>query len=297
MRRLALTIFVMSFAVSSVVFGETVEVKHIGQPRGGLGLSYTLTNPNQPGSTVAGPYRFELRNPSPVDTYGVMNSRNGGAITPIVGSNPPTVVRDLFCYQLTQTTSGSFLTYEINLPEVGPNPDSPFAPIGAAKGELLARLYGRFHDTATGMSDSIVLAASGMQVLKTAFQLAVWEIVHETTTVTAATAWNSALYNVASGANAGSFYVTLGQSLAIDQAIAQANVWLAGLKHAGARADGLYALLTPNELGDGSGNQDYLIWTGGEGFGEEIPAPGALVGLIGLVGCIGFQAARRRLGR
>lgn len=107
-------------------------------------------------------------------------SRNSGASFEGVGAGTSQFTRlggnyagpgadgefEAYCIQLTQSiTWGETYDFETRAPELSPLPGQG---MGAARADLLAELYGRFYLPGTTSRDEAA-----------AFQLAVWEIVHD----------------------------------------------------------------------------------------------------------------------
>lgn len=158
----------------------------------------------------------------------------------------------------------SFVAYCIDLAQTfswnspfGVTETNPLNLFGAFKAGALDRLYTQHYATAT------------TPTLSAAFQLAVWEIVSETTANTYA----------ALDVDAGSFVVSSGDTTARSTA----DNWLHTLGSGGFGGYSLTALVGPN-------NQDQMMAT-------PVPEPETYMMLLAGLGLMGFVANRRRQGR
>lgn len=204
-------------------------------------------------NTVAGPYQFTL-----------------------AGSSAPSLVANntnaqLFCIELKQYSDpygdNADVPYSITHVEDAPGPPQDpvtypnVSPMGAEKALLLEKLIAQNYFTLSSLND------------KAAFQLAVWEIVHE---------YPFSTYDVTQG----NFYVN--QTTIAPGVAGTANSWLATLGAATKYATQVYALSSVT-------NQDYL-YIGGTGYKivpPPAPEPATIVNLLGL-GALGFVALWRR---
>jgi len=151
-----------------------------------------------------------------------------------------------FCMDLLQNPALIYATFDVVPLTEGPNPTFIGVPMTAGKADLLRELWGRHYSPA-------MTASQAAQ-----FQLAVWEIVFET----------SGVYNISNG------------SLVSTSYNAGTNALLASLTGTGPMAN-LVALTNPQY-------QDMLA-------SIQIPAPGAiLLGAIG-TGLVGWLRSRKRL--
>ncbi|MHB8861489.1 MAG: hypothetical protein ACYC6N_03725 [Pirellulaceae bacterium] len=188
----------------------------------------------------------------------------------VVDSSPTLFVAgssiDLFCFELAQYTdpwfaAGPDVEYTIQDPSVGPV--GMGTPMGSNRSNLLKRLYNDHYADLTASSDN-----------KKAFQMAVWEIVHETQDYLTGNDSLGSSFNL----EAGNFKVNDNAS-----AVDIATGWLNALTLTGDRA-AIKAFTNSN-------HQDQLYW---DGSSKEVPCPGALVNLLGLGLVAGFVARRRR---
>ncbi|MCW5766370.1 MAG: hypothetical protein KIT68_10395 [Phycisphaeraceae bacterium] len=132
-----------------------------------------------------------------------------------------------FCIELQQNVSnGGNYTYDVTAVALAPVPASPFAPMGAARADALARLWNAYY-TNSGIDNTNAAA----------FQLCVWEIVFNDTM---------------------SFDLGTGQFQATGNAttIALANAWLVTAMDSNAPMASIYALTSET-------NQDMLVPTPG----------------------------------
>ena len=178
---------------------------------------------------------------------GSWQSTNAGVMTWLGG-------RETFCIQLLEGIAGNQLvTYEV-LEDLAYVPDSQPGNMGPEKAMLISDLYARNY------------GSIGTGAEAAAFQLAIWEIVHET--------------EVAGGA----------LNLGLGTGIARFDASLAGVM---SQADGLI-----NGLGGGGSSLNYLTFTGLRGLTNEsyqdqlivVPGPAGLMAIAGL----GMIRSRRR---
>lgn len=188
-----------------------------------------------------------------------------------------------FCIELGQHVSTNWKTYDKTSvsdapdPSISGNPNTGYK-IGANRAAALDVLADNYWSLAIG--NDLINAV--------AFQLAVWELVHEDPTGDDDPVPSS--LNVSQ--NEGTFFVdglpTTGSDL--DQAISQANTWLAGLGSLSSNDSlSLIALTNPYK-------QDQLVQFvsgGGQGI-PEVPEPTALLVWGCLGGCVGLAVSRRR---
>ena len=203
--------------------------------------SYTMYWNSGSYSGRAGPYQANLSNSNPAS---------------LIGGLPATI--GLYCMELNENISvGPTYTYDVRPADEAPVPGTANVPaMGADRAKVLAYWYKSY-------ADSVVDRATEI-----AFQLGVWEIVHERK---AGDASLTTYYSLSDG----TAYATGATVVAI------ANQWFTDLTIAG-KANALYALTY-------DGRQDFLIDSGR----PEFPGPSALVGLMGM-GLIGLVARRRR---
>jgi len=243
---------------------STIPVKFSGVD--GLSSGFDGTYKDQSFSSIgAGIYQLETGASSP--SPGSYQFEQRGPVY-----NTPKLVS--FCIDLRQRASGTFLTYNILDPEDAPVTGNPTDVMGPNKADALGRFWFQFGNLVTNATE------------KSAFQLAIWEIVWEN--------WDgvnkgidNATLNVdaanGSGATAG-FAVTVGNTTARNQA----NAWLASFNNSGTDMAGLTAL---SYYADQDLAQDYLIQTNGDG--TQVPGPSVLVALLSM-GLLGFLKSRRR---
>lgn len=182
-------------------------------------------------------------------TAGVFNwTRTGGTH---VGA--PTGNFTSFCIELNQNIStGNSYTYNvINLADA-PNPGLPVPGVngmGAAKASDIKKLWAAYRSSVVGATTAA------------AFQVAVWEIVYETTST----------YSVSNGS--GNFYLTNAAGV-----VAQANTWLSSLGSLTAEAN--LAALSNDDY------QDQVV---------AVPLPPAVLAGMGLMTVMGVGYVRRSL--
>jgi hypothetical protein len=150
-----------------------------------------------------------------------------------------------FCIEAGQSpTYGSYATYDVIGVTGAANPTLPGRTLTSSQGALLEELWGRFHSTTMNSEEAA------------AFQLAIWEIVGET----------SGTYDIGSG------------SVRSDDLIGETNVMLDSLDGTGPMAS--LAVLTHPVY------QDLLA---------EVPAPGAVsLGGLGMA-LLGWLRSRKQL--
>lgn len=143
---------------------------------------------------------------------GQMNwTRVGGTYAGLQGTYPA------FCIEVTQNISyGGTYDYDVNALPTAPRPNGLGAPMGQAKADRIAELYGRHY---SGLSSDSDYAA---------FQSAIWNIIYDN---------DNSIDN-----GAGSFFVNSFNSSDADTR-SKANTWLAGLNgDADFFRQGLFAL-------------------------------------------------------
>jgi hypothetical protein len=177
---------------------------------------------------------------------------------------------DLFCFELQQQTDpwnlpNTDVVYTIGDPSDGPlGSSSSISQMGDNRANLLRRLYADHYAKLKDNNDDATD--------KKAFQMAVWEIVHETTNVTDDTKGNS-------------FKLTDGQFSVNNSETARdrAQGWLNGLTTTNGSLAAIQAFMNITK-------QDQLYWDGV----SEVPVPSALVSLLGLGLTLGIVRLRRR---
>lgn len=218
-------------------------------------------------------------------TAGLMNWRTmayagpGQADAGFYGAYPVNSRFTTFCVELTQYASGNIVFSIVDLSQVpmpGNNPGNPLNGMGVTKANDLKNLFARYYNPALLTTNSTEAAA---------FQVATWEIVHET---------HSGPYNVVEGT--GNFYLwndpsgvrTRAQAMLTDLST-NTYAWnensslsgkqLVGLS-SGSRQDQI--ALIPGDFGGGGGQQ-----------GQAVPAPpGIVLAGIGVLSLLGW--VRRR---
>lgn len=202
------------------------------------------------GSIIAGPYNFILGASYNDGGQGLVKADNNAR---------------LYCIELAQyisTTDGP-LVYKIKDPAEAPDPTAtqyPLNPMGAEKAAILALLYAQ---------NPVVALGGGTTTEQIAFQLAVWEVVHET--VKAGTVF--ALTDFAlTGTSAGFFYSATPEGTL-------ATSMLSSVDMNGGPPMTFLALTNDTK-------QDFIYM--------RVPTPSALASLLGLGLMIGFVRFRRR---
>lgn len=209
----------------------------------------------------AGPYDVDLYADSGISTFnGSINQEDN---------------RLLYCMELKQYASYSGEIYDVDALENAPVPAADVtAPIGLAKANILKHLYHEHYpgpDTTSGLTGSFA-EADGHR----AFQLAVWEVVHENSS---SDVGDPNTYSLSDGD------FTAQNVYSIDD-VAAADALLSGLPTTGNRS---VLLALTND-----GHQDFIYNTGGTEDTAVVPSPTATVNLIALGLALGFIAIRRR---
>jgi hypothetical protein len=185
----------------------------------------------------------------------------------------------LFCFELEQYTDSWSqpkydVVYTIGDLEDGPNGSgTPIDPMGDDRANLVRRLYKENYSKLTDNVDDDALE-------KKAFQMAIWEIVHE---LDANLLLDGGDGDEGKGSNynltTGNFKVTDNSS-----AVTKAQQWLDAITvHDGGELALVKAFLSDT-------NQDQLYYDGS----SVVPSPTAVVNLAGLGLMIGWVAYRRR---
>lgn len=181
-----------------------------------------------------------------------------------------------FCIEITQFVyNGGVYTYDVVPMEDAPSPgagagsgSSHYGAMGDAKADLVRELWGRFYDT---VADAITMNSSNAANYAAAFQLAIWEIVHDTglSLSSGYFATNYSYYSTP-------YFVSLAQS------------WLNSLDGTGPmemNLIGLSSLSAQDQLGLGPEETTPIC---------ETPEPGSMV-LLGIgAGLMGIVTYRRR---
>lgn len=82
-----------------------------------------------------------------------------------------------FCIELTELPSNDELTYNVLMPENGPQPTTFLGEsMGYAKAHYVQELWGRYYDSSWGSSTAFT---DTQNRLAAAFSAALWEIIHE----------------------------------------------------------------------------------------------------------------------
>ena len=187
-------------------------------------------------------------------------------ISPNLPSNPAYYLGDWFggyCIDLHQSiTFGYTTTWDLKTLEEAPVGSVPGPGMGTDRAQLLKRLWANYY---TDLHNA-------------EFQVAVWEILAET----------SSVYNVTN--MNGSFYATRTNEVDIDLI----NDWLdviTATNYSGQETSIMWALTS-------TATQDFavLIETGGVGPGPDVPEPVTMFGLLAGIGCL-THYARKRGGR
>lgn len=178
-----------------------------------------------------------------------------------------------FCIELSQYVSGAFKTYDKTALADAPNPGiagNTSYSIGPTRGEALDLLADNYWGVATG--SSIVDAV--------AFQLAVWEIVHETPTGPTDNPALAANLDV----NVGQFYVNENNpSTLLADSIAKANTWLSQISSSQLVGNDQTSLIALTH----QSKQDQIIQ-------YTIPEPLSAMVWVGLLGsCISLSNRQR----
>jgi hypothetical protein len=179
---------------------------------------------------------------------------------------------DLFCFELAQYTDpwglpNTDVVYDVVDPSVGPvGSPSPVASMGIARSNQIKSLYYQhFNSLTTSLN-------------KKAFQMAIWEIVHEYNGGTTLDG-QAGSYSLKSDGTGGDFFVNSDTGAGEARELAQS--WLDNLAPNG-------VLAAVKAFTNGS-KQDQLYWDG-----TSVPSPTALVNLAGLGLVMGWVAYWRR---
>jgi hypothetical protein len=194
-----------------------------------------------------------------------------------------------FCIELTQFTDtvGGSSTSSFNLvnPANAPN-SSPPGGMGPVRASLLGSLYGQFYNqvkaviagfSSTLTHDNGSFTNVSANQAAAAFQVAIWEIVHEDQAGIDDDNLSSFVGKLSATNNAGTFFITSNNSTVINIANAFLTDVMAEIGNTLSTFGGLSAMTSPD-------NQDQIIVV-------PVPAPAALAGL----GLIGIVALRRRM--
>lgn len=237
--------------VMSTAAAQSVNITYVANSTGGASMTRTiLTGPGAPqtSASVSGD-RFDMQ-------------YNSGAIAnTFLGSGVPGRFY-AFCIEPRQSLSQNVaMTYELVPLEQG---TTNLGGMGATKAGLIEELFGRW---LPDLSGSLTAVQAG------ALQVAIWEIVRETT--------GNALDVFAGNISFSTPESPVG-------VLAQAQVYVQSLTGSGPRAAGLYAL-NNGPMGDpgvSAGAQDLLVQM------VRVPEPATLALLA--VGVAGLAALRRR---
>lgn len=255
MKRFSILVCIAWLAMISFAAADTVNVDfNTGGYPGTLDTSKSV-------NVYSGAYKVVI---TPGDNTGLAN---------LIDNGPPSGVPHegsqwlLFCTELAQESTTSNVPYTVTQPRNVPLPEAPpLAPMGPDDETLLRKLYGMYFD------DAFLSATNEM-----AFQMAVWEIVHETAVDD---------LRVANSGAKGDFYVT---STSNSAAVTQADIWLDSLAGSNTLANNLLAVSSLEY-------QDFLVWPT-PGDISEAPAPSALVALLGMGAMMCLGRVRRRFAR
>ena len=194
---------VLAAAATLPASAGDLTLKYTGQgPKTGVNYSYTYLNPNtmmmenKTAGTSAGVFNWDV----------IDDSNSNWSFGPTVKT---------FCIELTENIgSGNVVTYgedpgAVNSPEWSPPPYGP-EPMGSTRAAMLGDLHARFYGTAVSVVGNSNYAFIGGNytgnVIAAAFQVSVWEIVHENT----ADASTLATLKAGLDATAGNFFITNG---------------------------------------------------------------------------------------
>lgn len=219
----------------------------------GLGVNYTKNGGTNFTGTTAGVFNWKRL----VNGSGGANATNNAWVgTPAQGQNFKT-----FCIELEDFVEDP-TNFTVASLASAPIPNGTFGPMGVTRATLIKRLWAEYYDNVV----NAVTAA--------AFQLSVWEIVHEE----ADKIGNVSVATTGSGIVKGRFHIQNGNS-DVGNARSTANTWLSTLSGLTAEAN-LAALTT----------------TTGQDQVTVIPLPPAAFAGLGLLGIVAVGQVRRRLG-
>ncbi|MCA9238320.1 MAG: hypothetical protein KDA44_22765 [Planctomycetales bacterium] len=214
---------------------------------------------------------------------GAMNWQTGGddatlPVLPLDGSNKLVT----FCIEIGQYVTSAAKMYDKTALTSAPDPyvtgyGNSLTKISSERAGLLGNLADKYWNSAldTGVENA-------------AFQLAVWEIVHESAAMALSSIGGIGGLNV----GAGSFYVVGDRTVETD-AITLANSWLAGLQNVDLDpTKSLYALTNKCY-------QDQIFYGSTptpdpEGDPGTVPEPATVISWLGLMTTVGLIARRRR---
>jgi len=266
-------VFVIGVLAVGTASADTIDVLR-NKVDGANSTAWKYTYNGNTSSTHAGIYYLYTKNAS-AGNEKLNDTYNDGALDGDVVA---------FCIDLRQYWPTQWANYNIVDPALAPAP--PISGGSGAMGQIKATALAKFWFQ---FGNSVVDAAT-----RSAFQLAVWEIVTENWVVgnqDTGTADKTKL-DIRSNTAANNFYITPKENTNQDAILTTVNSWFASFNLASTNQIGLVALSfdDPNT----TKYQDYIVRK--DGGGTQVPSPSALVGLLSL-GLVGLLGWRRRATR